>query len=56
MNITSAQYLSFQGENTGILAIIDEKEMSVPLNPDNRHYAEILKQVKEGTLTIKDAD
>ena len=56
MNITSAQYLSFQGENMGILATIDEKEMSVPLNPNNRHYAEILKQVKEGTLTIKDAE
>ena len=28
----------------------------VPKNSDNRHYAEILKQVKEGTLTIKDAD
>ena len=30
--------------------------LSVPLDPDNRHYAEILKQVKEGTLTIADAD
>ena len=29
---------------------------SVPLDPNNRHYAEILRQVKEGTLTIKDAD
>ena len=31
-------------------------EIFVPLDPANRHYAEILKQVKEGTLTIKDAD
>ena len=30
--------------------------MSVPLDPDNRHYAEILKQVKEGKLTIKEAE
>ena len=30
--------------------------MDVPLDPNNRHYAEILKQVKEGKLTIKDAD
>ena len=29
---------------------------SVPLAPNNRHYEEILKQVKEGKLTIKDAD
>ena len=30
--------------------------LSVPLDPDNSDYAEILKQVKAGTLTIKDAD
>jgi hypothetical protein len=29
---------------------------NVPLDPDNTDYAEILKQVKEGTLTIQDAD
>ena len=28
----------------------------VPMTENNRHYAEILKQVQEGTLTIKDAD
>ena len=56
MNITSVQYLSFQDKNTGIIATIDGKEMSVPLDPNNRHYAEILKQVKEGKLTIKEAE
>ena len=35
---------------------IDGAWFSVPLDPANRHYAEILKQVKEGTLTIKDAE
>ena len=30
--------------------------MSVPMDADNRHYAEILKQVADGTLTIADAD
>ena len=57
MNITSAQYT--EPEDTlvrTIKATIDGVEMFVPLDPDNRHYAEILKQVKEGTLTIKDAD
>jgi transglutaminase/protease-like cytokinesis protein 3 len=29
---------------------------SVPLDPANRQYAEIMQQVKEGTLTIKDAE
>jgi hypothetical protein len=31
-------------------------EMSVPLDPANRHYVEILKQVDEGTITIAEAD
>mgnify|MGYP003122308849 FL=1 len=56
MNITSAQYYSEDDINVSVVVIIDGKELSVPLDPDNRHYAEILKQVKEGTLTIKDAD
>jgi len=37
-------------------ADVDGAHVHIPLDPDNRHYAEILKQVKEGTLTIKDAD
>ena len=53
MNITSAQY---NKEKNTIKATIDGTEMFVPLDPANRHYAEILKQVKEGKLTIKDAD
>ena len=53
MKITSAKY-GF--DNVCIIAIIDGIEMVVPLDPTNRHYAEILKQVAEGTLTIEDAD
>ena len=58
MNISSAQYIKdlLLGKTNVIKATINGEEMSVPLDPDNRHYAEILKQVKEGTLTIKDAD
>jgi hypothetical protein len=57
MNITSAQYnVDRDNENDFILATIDGQEMSVPLNSENRHYAEILKQVADGTLTIADAD
>jgi len=56
MNITQAQYIQYQNKNEVIKATIDDTEMFVPLDPANRHYAEILKQVKEGTLTIKDAD
>jgi hypothetical protein len=39
-----------------ITAVIDGIIMSVPLDPMNRHYAEILKQVAAGTLTLQDAD
>jgi len=57
MNITSAQYLADRdGNNSGIQATIDGQELSVPLDSANRHYAEILKQVEAGTLTIADAD
>ena len=57
MNITAAQYNvdSLSGDNTGIQATIGGIEMSVPLDPANRHYAEILKQVEAGTLTIQEA-
>ena len=56
MDITSAQYRSLEGTNDSIRAIIDGTEMFVPLDPANRHYAEILRQVAAGTLTIQDAD
>ena len=57
MNITSAQYnADMDGNNSGIQATIDGQEMSVPLDPANRHYAEILKQVEAGDLTIADAE
>ena len=57
MNITSAQYdADMDGNNSGIQATIDGQELSVPLDPANRHYAEILRQVEAGTLTIQEAD
>jgi len=39
-----------------IKAIIESQEMFVPLDPANRHYAEIMRQVEAGELTIADAD
>ena len=56
MNITSVQYTQMDGTNSGIQATIDGIEMSVPLDPANRHYAEIMRQVEAGTLTIQPAD
>ena len=51
--ILSAQYLE---NNCAIIATIDGTKMSVPLDPSNRHYAEIMRQVDAGDLTIADAD
>ena len=56
MNITAAQYVAWDGVNDSIAATIDGIEYSVPLDPDNRHYAEIMKQVAAGDLTIADAE
>ena len=56
MNITSAKYIApIIGEPNTILAVIDGNNTSVPMNPDNRHFAEIMRQVDAGTLTIEDA-
>jgi len=59
MNITLAQHQNddLSGEtNINIKATIDGIEMFVPINSANRHYAEIMRQVKAGELTIADAD
>jgi hypothetical protein len=57
MNITSARYIrtSASTENDSISVIIDGKSMSVPINPDNRHYQAIQEWVAEGN-TIQEAD
>jgi hypothetical protein len=55
MNITSAQYTS--SDQDMIVAVIDGVKLDVPTDdPTNRHYAEILRQVEAGELTIQDAD
>jgi len=57
MVLTNAQYMAdFNGNNNSITVDIDGQTMSVPLAPDNIHYAEILKQVEAGTITIAAAD
>ena len=59
LNITSAKYLKpMPGDKDSctIEAVWDGITHFVPINLENTDYQEILKQVKEGTLTIKDAD
>ena len=56
MNITSAQYVKDNNGEKNIKANVDKQVLWIPLDPSNRHYAEILKQVAEGKLKIKDAE
>lgn len=56
MVIENAKYLAVDGKNATIVATIDGIYSSVPLDTGNKHYAEILRQVEAGTLTIKEAD
>ena len=61
MNIKSAQYINDtlpdgKTENSGIKAVIDDVEVSVPLSPNNRHYAAILEWAKEDSNEIAAAD
>ena len=56
MTITNAKYVAFDGVTDSVKATIDGKEVFVPLDPANRHYAEIMRQVEASELTIADAD
>ena len=63
MEIKNAKYqkqydedMKVTGDNIGIRAEINGQSVIVPLDPENSDYREIMKQVKEKTLTIKDAE
>tara|TARA_R110001592_G_scaffold41456_10_gene135247 strand:- start:2560 stop:2736 length:177 start_codon:yes stop_codon:yes gene_type:complete len=58
MNITLAQYTRNieDTKNENIKVIIDGTEMTVPLDPANRHYIAILEWAKIDGNTIEDAD
>ena len=58
MNITSATFaVPDEGEQpTSIQAVIDGQQMSVPMDPRNRHYKEILRQTEAKTLVVQEAD
>lgn len=57
MTITNAQYISNEeGVNTTIRADVDGVTSRIPLDPSNRHYSEIMRQVEAGTLVIQEAD
>jgi hypothetical protein len=56
IDFSLAKYIATDGSNTSIEVVVDGTTMYVPLDPANRHYAEIMRQVEAGTLTIEDAD
>ena len=59
MKIKEAQYFNDPATKEVIcINVVDVNDVKwgVPLDPTNSDYAEIQRQVKEGTLTIKDAD
>ena len=58
MTITNAKYNkdNLTNANCSINCVADGQTVSVPLDPANRHYAEILRQVDAGTLTIAAAN
>tara|TARA_R110000796_G_C14332295_1_gene409284 strand:- start:43 stop:216 length:174 start_codon:yes stop_codon:yes gene_type:complete len=57
MLIENAKYgADPDGNNVCVICDIDGKHSAVPINPDNTDYAEIMRQVEAGTLTIEDAD
>jgi len=47
MNISFAKYVAniLDGENSSIKVVIENKEWSVPLDPANRHYQEVLDAI-----------
>ena len=64
---TSAKYQkdSFTESNVSIKAVtkqvneegnVVDTEIYVPIDENNRHYKEILRQVDAGTLTVAEAD
>ena len=57
MNITSATFGATvlpDEQPTTIRVVIDGKTWSVPMDPRNRHYKEILRQTKAKTLVIQE--
>ncbi len=55
MNIESAKYIAYDGNNTSVNAVIDGVQYAIPMSNDNRHYQAIQEWVAEGN-TIEDAD
>ena len=59
MNIESAQYKSSEGRNVSVTLVLNDDEetiLSVPLDPNNRHYQAILAWAEEDGNEIQAAE
>jgi hypothetical protein len=57
MNIESAQYVKPEGINNECIKVNTGSQiLGIPIDPANADYAEIMRQVDSGTLTIEDTD
>jgi hypothetical protein len=58
MQFTNVQYNTnkITNENCSISCVINGLHVSVPLDPANTDYAEIMRQVEAGELTIAEAN
>ena len=58
MNITLAKYYQspMTGQNEIIKIVVNGITMDVPINSNNSDYAEIMRQVEAGELTITPAE
>ena len=55
MNIESAKYIAYDGNNTSVNAVIDGVQYAIPMDTANRHYIAIQEWLAEGN-TIEEAD
>lgn len=58
MDIKNAKYTvgTVSGERTCVQATIDGKDMALPIDSNNRHYKELMRQAAEEGLTIADPE
>ena len=58
MKIKNCKYIKneMQTEVIAIKATINDQVWTVPLDPANSDYAEIMRQVEAGELTIEEAE
>jgi hypothetical protein len=52
----NARYVTLMGETISITVEIDGKPSSVPLDPANTDYQNIMKLVEDGELTIAEPE